>query len=374
MKMNLSRREWVKLGAGVGTSLLPGVSKAADALARATGSAHAKLRQKWAMGVDPAQTLPPEATNGPWKNLRAVKEKKVFDVHCHCIGTPVQGHRLTYKEDHQVHVPFVNYTNDLIAEMDRHGVAQAALTPSREPYETIVKNDVLQHLDRFVRSSGMPTEGSKGKDLTPRLVADIYRTHLERDHCVLIGETAGDAMRAMLHSKKYTAKDFKPIADVVMEHDVPVQMHMGWSGIPIFVGSANYPYQAAWRWAEDMGSLLTEYPDIKFIMGHTGGPLAEPDGREAVRLAFSFDNAYVDTSTSPPEIVTQVVRGIGAERVMFGSDFNSPHLNEHGPFHFSALYQYWYNLNTIANADITEDQRDWVLYRSARKLLKLPEV
>jgi hypothetical protein len=36
------------------------------------------------------------------------------------------------------------------------------------------------------------------------------------------------------------------------------------------------------------------------------------------------------------------------------------------------VYQHWWNLNTIANADMTEDQRDWVLYKSARKLLKLP--
>jgi predicted TIM-barrel fold metal-dependent hydrolase len=147
-------------------------------------------------------------------------------------------------------------------------------------------------------------------------------------------------------------------------------MHTGWSATSTRSSYA-LGYPVAWRWAEYVGALLAEYPDIKFIMAHTGGELATPDGWEAVRLAFSFDNAYVDTSRSPREIVSEVVRGVGAERVMFGSDWNRPQLAGNGPFHMRAIYQYWWNLNTIANADLTEEQRDWILYKSARKLLKL---
>jgi hypothetical protein len=342
-------------------------------LARASGAEPAEPQQKWGMGVDPGQSLPPEATNGPWKNLRAVQEKKVFDIHCHASATPVQGHN--YKEDAHQHDlgKWQDYTNELIAAMDQHGIAQAAMNPGPETYETVVKNDVLPHLDRFVRSSGMPTEESKGKELTPQLMAEIYRTHLERDGCVLIGERSGDAFTSLLRQGKYTAKDLKPMADVVMEHDVPVQMHTGWSATLTRPG-AGRGYRAAWRWAEDIGAILTEYPDVKFILAHTGGELATPDGWEAVRLAFSFDNAYVDTAKSPPEIVSEVVRGIGAERVLFGSDWNRPQIMEYGPYNLRAVYQYWWNLNTIANADLTEDQRDWILYKSARKLLKLPLV
>jgi predicted TIM-barrel fold metal-dependent hydrolase len=102
-----------------------------------------------------------------------------------------------------------------------------------------------------------------------------------------------------------------------------------------------------------------------------GGQFNHTDGWEAVRLLFSFDNAYCDTSKSRPDIVTEAVKGIGAERVMFGSDWNRPEMKEYGPYFMRSSYQHWHNLNTIANADMTEDQRDWVLYKSARKLLKL---
>jgi len=353
--------------AGMGVGLSSAASKATPAAAQTSANHRAAPQQKWGMGVDPGQSLPPEATNGPWRNLRAVKERKVFDVHCHAYAARVQGHN--YKEEGELHAisKWQDYTNELIAAMDRHGIAQAAMNSAHETYETVVSTDVTPHLDRFVRSSGMPTNDSKGKDLTPQMVAEIYRTHLERDGCVLIGETAGDAFTSLLRQKKYTAKDLKPMADVVMKHDVPVQMHTGWSATVV------RSYQAAWHWAEDVGAVLAEYPDIKFILGHTGGERATPDGWEAVRLAFSFDNAYVDTSKSPAEIVSEVVRGIGAERVMFGSDWNRPEILGYGPFHTRAVYQHWYNLNTIANADLTDDQRDWILHKSARKLLKLPQ-
>ena len=34
-------------------------------------------------------------------------------------------------------------------------------------------------------------------------------------------------------------------------------------------------------------------------------------------------------------------------------------------------YQQWLSLNTIALADITEDDRDMILYKNAMRLLKL---
>src|ERR1019366_5228164 len=105
----------------------------------------------------------------------------------------------------------------------------------------------------------------------------------------------------------------------------------------------------------------------------TGGSIEIPDGYEALRLLFSFDNAYIDTGKSTPRIVTEAVRGVGAERVLFATDWNRPQMKEYGPFNHRAVYQHWWNLNTIANADMTEDQRDWVLYKSARKLLKLSQ-
>ena len=120
-----------------------------------------------------------------------------------------------------------------------------------------------------------------------------------------------------------------------------------------------------------MGDLASAYPDMKIIIGHTGGALAMPDGYEALRLAFSFDNTYCEMSKAPVEIVNAAVKGIGAERVLFGSDFNRPEGKTYGPLNQHFVFQQWYNLNTIANCDLTEDERDLILYKNARRLFKL---
>jgi predicted TIM-barrel fold metal-dependent hydrolase len=163
------------------------------------------------------------------------------------------------------------------------------------------------------------------------------------------------------------------MVDVVLEFNVPVHVDPG-SWTPTGTAMALGSYEDAEGWASVVGNFLAAFPDVKLILGHTGGQFNKQDGWEAVRLLFSFDNVYCDTSKSRPDIVTAAVRGIGAERVMFGSDWNRPEMKEYGPYYMRSSYQHWHNLNTIADADLTEDQRDWILYKSARKLLKLDAV
>jgi predicted TIM-barrel fold metal-dependent hydrolase len=120
-----------------------------------------------------------------------------------------------------------------------------------------------------------------------------------------------------------------------------------------------------------MGSLFSAYPQVKFVLGHTGGVIETPDAWEAVRLAYSFDNTYCEVSKSPARIITAAVKGIGAERVLFGSDWNRVEPQTYGPLDEGYIFQQWYTLNHVAEADITEDERDQILYKTARMLLKL---
>ena len=318
------------------------------------------------MGIDPGQSLPPEAANGPWKSLRAVKEKKVIDLDCHAYETQVQGK--TYKEEHEMHAlgKYQDYTKDLIASMDQHGIAQVALYPSLVTYEQVRDTSFQQYPARFIRTSTMPSTASRGNSLTPTELAQVYKEHIEKDNCKVIG--SGGTIAGLL--AKNSAKDLSPVADVIISHDIPVEIHTGWTATGCAMGYGR-PYSAVSQWTQQVSSLMTAFPDIKFIIQDGGGSLEIPDGHEALRLLYSYDNAYIDTGKSTPKIVTEAVRGVGAERVLFASDWNRPQLKEYGPYHMRAVYQHWWNLNTIAKAEITEDQRDWVLYKSATKLLKL---
>ncbi|HEX4037599.1 MAG TPA: amidohydrolase family protein [Acidobacteriaceae bacterium] len=295
-----------------------------------------------------------------------MKAKRVIDLDCHAYETPVQGH--TYKDEHHMHAlgQYQDYTKELIASMDAHGLAKVALYPSLVPYEKVRDTSFQEYPERFIRTSTLPTAASRGKQLTPAELAAIFKEHLEQDGCRIIG--SGGMIAGML--TKYSVQEMAPVADLILEHEVPVEYHTGWTA----TGSAmayGRKYTTAEDWVAGAAALMQAFPEMTVILQDGGGSIATPDGHAAIRLLFSYDNAYFDTGKSTPEIVTEAVRGAGAERVMFASDWNRPQLKEYGPYHMRAVYQHWWNLNTIANADLTEDQRDWVLHKSAEKLLKL---
>ena len=361
--MNHSRRNLLKAGALTGAlvGILPALAESAD-VAKLAGGASSSL--------DPQSStaLPPEATNGPWKNLRAVEEKKVFDYHTHSWETPVQGNN--YTEEKRMHDldQWKEYTPELVASMDAHGVAQAALSPAFVTFERYIDSSYKNYPDRFIKMTSMLTDRTKGRmaEVTVEEATEILKGQIQIG-CKGVGEGGffwGPA-------GKYTVKDLKPFVDVLLEHDMAVLVHSGWA-VTGTASNYGHGYATSWHWAEKFGDLMNAYPDLKFILGHTGGAMAIPDGWEAIRLAYSFDNAYCEVSKSPPEIIAAAVKGIGAERVMFGSDFNRPEPKTYGPLNEHYVFQQWWTLNNVARADITEDQRDQILYKTARTILKLP--
>lgn len=373
-----SRRDLLKAGGWIGAGMV--AVNGAAALAQ-DGTLYQDEKNHWGWGASPEQNLPDVATNGPWKNMRAVQQKKVFDIHVHSYETPKQGNNFLDEGKEHARDEWKDYTDQLIASMDRHGIALAALNPAFTDYEHVVQTSYLPHKDRFILSAGWPPVAIKQRQNTPQVgrekttpqeVAAIYEQQLSNG-ARFIGETAGVVIPWGL-MPYYSMKELHPVIDVILKHDVPVQIHTGWSptGRSVDVASEGN-YETSSHWAEVMGRFMSAFPDVKVILAHTGGQFGPLDGWEGVRLLYSFDNAYCDTAKSPPAIIQAVVQGIGADRVLFGSDWNRPELKQYGPYFLRATYQQWYNLNAVALADLTEDQRDWVLYKSAHKLLKLDQ-
>lgn len=367
-----SRREMLR------SAFMVGAGVAFAGFGEAAFAQYEQSDNRWGFGAPPGQNLPPSATNGPWRNLRAVQERKVFDIHVHAYETPEQGHN--YRDAGAMHARdhYVNYVNELIASMDRHGVAKAALNPAFTTFEEVYETAFQPHRDRFILSAGSPTAETHRRmqvqganiPMTPDEVAALYRNQLTQYGAKFIGETAGSLTRNLIG--RYSTTDLRPIVDVLTEFDVPIQIHTGWTP----TGTARdrnvaADYTTATEWADVMGRFMATYPDVKTILAHMGGQFGQLDGWEAVRLLYSFDNCYCDTAKAPSDIIGAAVRGIGPEKVIFGSDWNRPEMKEYGPYQYRSAYQHWHNLNAVANADMTEDQRDWVLYKSAHRLLKL---
>ena len=65
--------------------------------------------------------------------------------------------------------------------------------------------------------------------------------------------------------------------------------------------------------------VAADYPPIKWIMGHSGGPYGSI---HAVEIARKVENVYLDLTVSmcPAQQVEFFVREVGSERVLFGTD------------------------------------------------------
>lgn len=60
-----------------------------------------------------------------------------------------------------------------------------------------------------------------------------------------------------------------------------------------------------------------QYPKTRFVLAH----MNFHDPQQALDLALEHENLFVDTSWQPAEIIGEATRRIGAERVLFGTDW-----------------------------------------------------
>lgn len=135
---------------------------------------------------------------------------------------------------------------------------------------------------------------------------------------------------------------FFPLMEEVAKHDLVVIIHSGegWNTTPALIGD-----------------LADHFPSITFIIAHSG--LWEYH-QEAIVTARRLQNIYLDTAeVGPPPVITNVVRGVGADRVLYGSD--RPAISFEAEICKVAKY-----------ADLAPDEIRKVLGENLAKLLDIP--
>lgn len=105
---------------------------------------------------------------------------------------------------------------------------------------------------------------------------------------------------------------YRPAWTLAQEHKVPILTHS-------YDRTARNPNQAL-SWVMYFEKWIKAFPDVTLILGHSGGL---PQGhREAVGLAKKYPNVYLDLAgdTFANGFVEWVVKEIGADRLLYGSD------------------------------------------------------
>lgn len=108
---------------------------------------------------------------------------------------------------------------------------------------------------------------------------------------------------------------------------------------------------------ERLSRVLEIFPTHKFVAAHMGGYSVWDS--EAKSLIGK--NVYFDTSSTlwcvSNEKMTEMIRAHGADKVLFGTDYPAVSLK--------------WEAERILNLDLTEEEKEAIMYGNAKKLLKL---
>jgi len=149
------------------------------------------------------------------------------------------------------------------------------------------------------------------------------------------------------------ARDLMPVMEIINEYKIPVLIHTAWTqfgtrlhhGIPMFIDA-----------------LAEQFPEIPFVLTKMGRGY-EFIFEICLALATKRDNVYLDTVHSPAAHVARAIRDVGAERVIFGTDWDATWRPLNLP---EGIYAR--SMAVIDEAGLSDDEKDQVLGKTAAAL------
>jgi predicted TIM-barrel fold metal-dependent hydrolase len=248
----------------------------------------------------------------------------------------------------------------------------AALTPEDavpiwKAYNEDLSELVAQHPDRLSGLAILPTSHLGWA------AQELERAHHELG---LLGATLPVGAFHTLEG----AKHFRPLLEVAQKHRSHIYLHTGaasdgipgqFSPAPTDTAWARFGVNAGWSFASAIVTLtqtdfLAPYPDVTFQIAMLGGAIAfhtEFLALGAQRSGLSIDTVaalrrvYIDTGVfgRGPRAVALAVEALGADRILFGSDYPLAPINP--------------TLEALHRADISESDREKILSTNGLELL-----
>ena len=216
--------------------------------------------------------------------------------------------------------------DDLVAEMDRVGVAKAMVSHQACMTPDVVwgNNQVLAAMKRF-------PERIMGYALCYPVNKQLGIREIRR--CIARG-MRGIKMHTS-NSIAYTAEGYKPVWEFADERRLPVLLHT-WGDLP------------------NHEPVFQRYKRAQILLGHSG--VLNPG--MYVGYARKYSNLFLEItySAAPFGLVEYFVREVGADRILFGAD--------------SPWMTHSHQIGRILFADITDRQKKTILIENPKRILK----
>ena len=278
----------------------------------------------------------------------------IIDFHTHVFSPRIKKNRSQYiDEDPCFAMLYSNKeaklatADELIESMDKAGIdVSVIVNVGWTTHELCVEtNDyILESVARYPRR--LIGFGAVQPQSPEAAIAEIER-------CVKggirgIGEMRSDMQLFDLGDKE----TMQPVAEALKKHRLVLLTH---ASEPV---GHDYPGKGIIT-PDQLYSFITNFPDSTIVCAHWGGGLPFYALMPEVKQAMS--NVFFDTAASPflysPEVYNQVIQLVGAEKILFGSDY--PLLTQ------TRLLQ------EINSADLPEEAKNLILADNARRLLNI---
>ena len=249
-------------------------------------------------------------------------------------------------------------TEEMLDQMDQVGIQKAVLQSRGIGTNEAVSQAVSKHPDRFIG-----------------LFRPIYNTRISGQHDILdydemarnmdhwinnLGLKGMGEIRVSRFSSESApdkiANDLTPLLEVLAKHKLPIMFQTAWTqfGTPIYHGVPVF--------VDDLAERFPEVPFIITKMGRGYDSLFDI----CLMIAFKNDNVYLDTVQSRPEHVARAVAEIGAERVIFGTDWEQTWAALTSPADI-----YTRSIKIVDDSGISESEKEWVFGKTASTLFKM---
>lgn len=103
----------------------------------------------------------------------------------------------------------------------------------------------------------------------------------------------------------------RELLDLAAEHELPIAIHTGHIPIEALSGLSHCIH------IPEFEPLIKAFPKCTFVFMHCGWE----SWRKAIDMARKYPNLMLEMSWQPARIIRRAVDALGAQRVMFGSDF-----------------------------------------------------
>ena len=280
----------------------------------------------------------------------------IIDFHTHVFSPRLKEDRNRYIESDPCFAALysspkakVATADELIDSMDKEGIdVSVILNGGWTTHELCVEtNDyILESITRYPeRLIGFCTVQPQSLDAA---IAEIER-------CAAGGIKGVGEIRPDTQLFQLTEHEImEPLVEVMVKHNLILLTH---ASEPV-----GHQYPGKGNVTPDMlYPFITSFPDLTVVCAHWGGGLPfyalMPEVKEAM------GNVYFDTAASPflysPRIYGQVVQLVGADKILFGSDY---------PLLAQSRF-----LEEIGSLDLPQETKDLILSGNARRLLGIAE-